>query len=289
MKIQNFANKAREKMYVKRWLIYLFLLPSMCFSQVLNGSFEINDQPSLDDWISSCNEAESFNDAPAGAGQWCLGFLTGNLQGCFPRTAEQVIAGLNNGDIVEITAWARQDEQKPSYTSIYLRVTHGESTTLLAMDSTSSPQWTLLSATDTLVLEEGDSVAIVLDSGTTSGPDLIGRNSYFDLVEVKKNGLVIVSLNDKTEVSPANFNLSQNFPNPFNPATVINYRLVKDSPVDLSIFTMRGEKIATLVSEKQQPGNYSVRWDAAAFASGVYLYKLQTGDQREIKKMILIR
>lgn len=85
------------------------------------------------------------------------------------------------------------------------------------------------------------------------------------------------------------FVLQQNYPNPFNPTTFISYRLAENSSVDLSIYTMLGEKVATLVSEKQAAGDYKVQWDATGFASGVYLYRLQASDYRQIKKMVLIR
>jgi hypothetical protein len=85
------------------------------------------------------------------------------------------------------------------------------------------------------------------------------------------------------------FNLKQNYPNPFNPKTVINYQLPITSTVELGIYNILGQKVATLVSGKQQAGNYQVEWDATNFASGVYMYRMQAGKYSETKKLILLR
>ncbi len=75
---------------------------------------------------------------------------------------------------------------------------------------------------------------------------------------------------------PLTFELKQNYPNPFNPITTIEYQLPKASLVDLSIYNLLGQKVAILVFQKQPAGSYRVEWNAGDFASGVYLYRLQT-------------
>jgi hypothetical protein len=88
---------------------------------------------------------------------------------------------------------------------------------------------------------------------------------------------------------PFVYSLNQNYPNPFNPVTVISYQLPVSSEVELSIYNLLGQKVATLVSGKQTLGTYNVNWDAGGFASGVYLYRLQAGDYVQTKKLILLR
>jgi len=83
--------------------------------------------------------------------------------------------------------------------------------------------------------------------------------------------------------------LSQNYPNPFNPVTMINYQLPITNYVDLSIYNMLGQKVATLVSEKQPAGTYRVHWNATGYSSGIYYYTLNAGEFRDVKKMILIK
>jgi rhodanese-related sulfurtransferase len=100
-----------------------------------------------------------------------------------------------------------------------------------------------------------------------------------------------------SQTSPKEFILYQNFPNPFNPVTTISYRVGKlletrciaSLTVNLSIFNIRGQLIATLVSENQPAGVYTIQWDGSGFTSGIYFYKL-TIDKFFIqtKKLILL-
>lgn len=88
---------------------------------------------------------------------------------------------------------------------------------------------------------------------------------------------------------PRGFSLSQNYPNPFNAATIIDYRLSIDNYLTLKVYDLLGQEVATLVDEVKQPGTYSVTWDASAFASGVYIYKMTAGGFVESKKLVLLR
>ncbi|HES60059.1 MAG TPA: T9SS type A sorting domain-containing protein [Caldithrix sp.] len=87
--------------------------------------------------------------------------------------------------------------------------------------------------------------------------------------------------------------LDQNYPNPFNPVTVINYSVgaIHELPVqvDLSIYNSLGQKVCTLISEKQNPGHYSVAWNASEFASGIYYSRLKSDTNSQVKKMLLIK
>jgi predicted GH43/DUF377 family glycosyl hydrolase len=88
---------------------------------------------------------------------------------------------------------------------------------------------------------------------------------------------------------PGKFVLMQNFPNPFNPSTIINYELPITNVVDLSIYNLLGQKVATLVSENKNTGQHQVEWDASGFASGIYYYRIDAGEFQDVKKMILLR
>jgi hypothetical protein len=90
-------------------------------------------------------------------------------------------------------------------------------------------------------------------------------------------------------VQPAEFSLYQNFPNPFNPVTAIGYQLSAVSHVELSVFDLLGQRVATLVNEKQNAGSYQVEWDGRRFAGGVYYYRIKVGAFVDIKKMVLIK
>jgi large repetitive protein len=88
---------------------------------------------------------------------------------------------------------------------------------------------------------------------------------------------------------PIKFHLAQNFPNPFNPQTTIRYKLEEANDVSLIIYDITGKKFKTLVNHFQKAGEYSIRFDASNFASGVYIYKLKSGVFEESRKMILMR
>jgi len=94
-------------------------------------------------------------------------------------------------------------------------------------------------------------------------------------ISIIKDPLDISDISD--EVS-GEFQLSQNYPNPFNPVTAIRYQLPAACNVELSMYNLIGQKVATLVSERQNAGSYQVDWDASDFSSGIYIYRLTAGN-----------
>ncbi len=95
--------------------------------------------------------------------------------------------------------------------------------------------------------------------------------------------------NNSNVIQPGKFSLLQNFPNPFNPVTKIEFNVPVESYVQLSIYNVNGEKIQTLISELKSTGRYEVFWDAKNYASGVYFYKLEAGSFVDSKKMMLVK
>ncbi len=93
---------------------------------------------------------------------------------------------------------------------------------------------------------------------------------------------------------PLTFSLNQNYPNPFNPVTVIRYSIPSNvkgqtSNVKLAIYNSLGMEVATLINEDQSPGNYAVEFNGSNFSSGVYFYRITSGDFTEVKKMTLLK
>jgi len=88
---------------------------------------------------------------------------------------------------------------------------------------------------------------------------------------------------------PAKFMLNQNYPNPFNPTTNIKYSITKSGLVTLKIYNILGQEVATLVNQDQRPGNYVVDFNASNLASGVYMYRLESGNNAITKKMVLLK
>ena len=102
------------------------------------------------------------------------------------------------------------------------------------------------------------------------------------------NQLIIGIKANNTEI-PEKYNLSQNYPNPFNPSTNIKFDLSKNTFATLKVFDILGKEVAILVNKKLNAGTYQVDWNAAGFPSGVYFYRLQTGDYTETKRMTFIK
>lgn len=90
-------------------------------------------------------------------------------------------------------------------------------------------------------------------------------------------------------LAPQEFTLAQNYPNPFNPSTMIEFSLPRQSRVTLKIYDVLGREIETLIDENKQQGRYRVTFKGLNYASGVYFYRLQSGRQSLVRKMILIR
>jgi hypothetical protein len=112
---------------------------------------------------------------------------------------------------------------------------------------------------------------------------------YVDDIVITKycSGTFVGIINNNT--LPAAFSLEQNFPNPFNPETVIKFQLPKDSHVKLTVYDILGKNIATLVNEKKSAGYYDVQFNSSGLASGMYFYKIEAGSFTDVKKMVLIK
>ena len=93
---------------------------------------------------------------------------------------------------------------------------------------------------------------------------------------------------------PTEYKLEQNFPNPFNPATKIRYSIPSNvnreiSNVILKVYDVLGNEVTTLVNEQKEPGYYEVDFNASQFASGVFIYRLQSGSYVSSKKMMMLK
>jgi hypothetical protein len=99
----------------------------------------------------------------------------------------------------------------------------------------------------------------------------------------------VVSSINQIEETATTYSLAQNFPNPFNPTTNINFSVPKSEFVKISVYDITGRLVQELVNSNLTAGKYNATWDASNYSSGVYFYKIQAGDFTEMKKMSLIK
>jgi hypothetical protein len=88
---------------------------------------------------------------------------------------------------------------------------------------------------------------------------------------------------------PEDYLLEQNYPNPFNPKTNIRFSIPKSTDVRITIYDVSGNEVGKLVNSNLPLGNYEYHWDATGYSSGIYFYRIQTGDFIDTRKMVLIK
>jgi hypothetical protein len=99
----------------------------------------------------------------------------------------------------------------------------------------------------------------------------------------------ITALEQNNDIIISDFFLQQNYPNPFNPSTKISWQVPVGSWQTLKVYDVLGNEVVTLVDEYKSAGSYEVLWNASEMPSGIYFYRLQSGEFIETKKMILIK
>ncbi len=112
--------------------------------------------------------------------------------------------------------------------------------------------------------------------------DNLNSNTY-------RSNRLPTSVDNPPDGLPTRIELAQNYPNPFNPTTTINFALARKGPVVLEVFNLLGQRVATLVNEVLPPGVHSVTYDGNSVASGLYLYRLTTGETQLSRKMVLVK
>jgi len=143
-----------------------------------------------------------------------------------------------------------------------------------------------------------EQVGYVAGFGTTTEPKAysfidteLGEGNYtYRIKQIDFDGSYTYS--DEVEVVveiPLEYALEQNYPNPFNPSTTIKYSLADDGFVKLAVYNMLGEEVATIVNGTQKAGRYEVVFDASQMSSGVYVYRIETGNFVSSKKLMLLK
>ncbi len=103
------------------------------------------------------------------------------------------------------------------------------------------------------------------------------------------NGFLTAIKTVSNDAPPSRFELAQNYPNPFNPSTVISFSLPSKENVQLEVYNILGQRVASLLSANLNAGIHVVRFDGSRYASGVYFYMLRAGNNMQVKKMLLLK
>jgi hypothetical protein len=100
---------------------------------------------------------------------------------------------------------------------------------------------------------------------------------------------IVTDVIDHSNIQLTEFSLEQNYPNPFNPSTSIQYTIGSRQFVQLKVYDVLGNEVATLVDDYKPAGSYEIDFNASQLSSGLYMYKLKAGEFISTKKMILIK
>jgi hypothetical protein len=175
------------------------------------------------------------------------------------------------------------------YNAAYM---HNNLAILLTRDAV---QWLSTSATQGVIApHDSQNVQIRVHPGPLAAGDyrarlkLSGNIASTMYIPVTLHATGPVSVGEYSGI-PTEFTLDQNFPNPFNPATVIRYGLPHAAQVTLRIYNMLGQVVATLATEVQNAGYHRVEFNGASLASGVYFYRLEAGNFVATKKLLLLK
>jgi hypothetical protein len=149
-------------------------------------------------------------------------------------------------------------------------------------------------AGNSLAIDAGGNVYVTGNTTSSNYPSTIGayQTSYDgigDIFVTKLNISTATFVKSKASPFPNKFELMQNYPNPFNPATTIIFSVPKTSFITIKIYDILGREIKTLVNEEKSAGNYSVQFTGSNLSSGIYFYRLQSGNYSQTKKLILLK
>jgi len=116
-----------------------------------------------------------------------------------------------------------------------------------------------------------------------------GSKFFYRLKQIDTDGQYELSDEVEIDLLPAKYELYQNYPNPFNPNTNIKFALPEDAKVSIRIYSMLGELVTELINQVYEAGYHKVEFNANRYASGVYIYSLETKNFTDIKKMVLLK
>ncbi len=248
-------------------------VPQLVINEFLasNDANQTDENGQFDDWIEIYNAGSEAVDI---GGMFITDDLTAPGTWQIPTTASDSTTIQPGGFLL---LWAdKESEQGILHVEIKLSG-GGEQVGLYASDTT---------MIDTMTFG-----AQAADTSFGRNPDGVNIFAFFGVPSPGASNAtgVIVSVEDDPAVVIKDFELHQNYPNPFNPSTTISFNLDRAEKVNITIFNIMGQKLATLLDEHRTAGRGVVNWDATGAPSGVYFYTIKTGSFTQTKKMLLLR
>jgi len=173
------------------------------------------------------------------------------------------------------------------FDNIYVTGTSGGGFVSIMYDRAGVEQW--IARYDESERDSYDAIAMSVDN--SGNVYVAGNSSYFyrsayTIIKYTQNW---VSVEGEAAGLPTKYTLLQSYPNPFNPTTTIEYALPHSGEVSLIIYNLLGEEISRLVNGQQDAGYHNVSWNASNTSSGIYFYRLQSGDFIQTRKMLLLK
>jgi hypothetical protein len=216
---------------------------------------------------------------------------------------------INNTNTAGTSVWSNTEvfNTAPAFIKV-LSPNGGE---VLYLDSTCIIRWQA-NITDTVNIKllKGNSTVSVIGNSLAGGtnayawqvPSSLNQDTSYKIMvsDISNNSLyglssstfkissLITGVNSMKN-NIIKYELSQNYPNPFNPSTNISFSLEKSSNVTLVVYNILGQKVATLVNNFMQAGNYTYQFNAGKLASGIYIYRIQAGSFTSSKKLVLMK
>jgi len=231
-----------------------------------NDGIVADSNGDYDDWIELYNNTDQeislygyfLSDAGDDLAQWT-----------FPDTSISA-----NGYLI---VWADKDDDQEGLHANFKLSASGETI--------------YLSDPDTTIIDEIAFSEQTTDLSTGRYPN--GTGEFVEMeptfTTANQRGITSVCDDNSSQQIPKIIQLSQNFPNPFNPVTTISFSLPKEDKITLTIYNTLGQKVAILADDVYSAGNYSMQWNAGNYSSGIYIYAIQSGNQHITRKMILMK
>jgi hypothetical protein len=271
---------------------------------VFSGCFTPTVTTNRGVWISSNNGANwlqtSLNDKNIYSLTKSGNYLFAGGDGIYVSTNNGTNWSLSSGNL---SSWALASNDNYIYTGnngVYLSTNNGENWTQTLSNNVSVHSLVVYNNN----VFAGGGFWVSTDNGTTWTERIEGMGNLYVNTLCISNGYVfagtsfgiwrrplseLVGIQSISNEIPQEFTLFQNYPNPFNPVTTIQFDLPKSGFVEMIIYDINGRVITKLVQQQMNAGSYSADWDASNYPSGVYFYKLESGNFTESKRMVLVK